>query len=135
MRDFLISKGINKVEICDSYEELIKNSDVIVSAVTVAENLFGKDEWFKEGVLVVPIHTRGFQNCDLFFDKVFADDKSHVESFKYFNSFKSFNEIGNVLNGTVTGRDNEFQRILSYNIGIALHDVCLARRIFDISNS
>lgn len=26
------------------------------------------------GVLIVPIHTPGFTNCDLFFDKVFADE-------------------------------------------------------------
>ena len=52
--------------ICQSTQELITESDVIVSCITVATDLIGRDEWFKEGVLVVPVHTRGFQNCDLF---------------------------------------------------------------------
>ncbi len=131
---FLQKYGIKNIEICHNYKELIENSDVIVSALTVANNQIGEDEWFKEGVLVVPIHTRGFQNCDLFFDKVFADDKAHVEGFKYFNKFKSFNEIDKVLLGEIKGREATVERILSYNIGIALHDIYLAKKIYNIHN-
>src|SRR5690554_1817 len=130
-KQWLLSQGVTSIEICESNEILIKNSDVIVSAITVAEEQLGKDEWFKEGCLVVPIHTRGFQHCDLFFDKVFADDKAHVEGFKYFNQFKSFEEISSVLLGKAKGRENDQERILSYNIGIALHDVYLARKIYN----
>jgi ornithine cyclodeaminase/alanine dehydrogenase-like protein (mu-crystallin family) len=129
---YLNSKGIHNISICSTYEELIKDSDVIVSAVTVAESEFGKDEWFKKGCLVVPIHTRGFQNCDLFFDKVFADDTSHVEGFKHFNRFNKFNEIDRVLHKDIIGRENDDERILSYNIGIALHDIYIARKIYNL---
>ena len=123
--------GFKNVNICYSYQELIENSDVIVSAVTFNDKVFGKNEWFKKGVLVVPIHTRGFQNCDLFFDKVFADDTEHVKDFKYFNQFKYFAEFDKVLNGENKGRISNDERILSYNIGIALHDIYIARMIFD----
>ena len=34
---------------------------------------------------VIPVHTRGFQNCDLFFDKVFADDTDHVKDSNILN--------------------------------------------------
>ena len=130
--DYLTQKGVANIKICRDYKDLIVNSDVIVSAVTVAESNFGKDEWYKEGVLVVPIHTRGFQNCDLFFDKVFADDKAHVQNFKYFDRFRQFNEIGKVLKGDVLGRESSIERILSYNIGIAIHDIYIARKIYNI---
>ena len=129
---YLTSKGVYNIQICDTDEEFIKDSDVIVSAVTVAEHHFGKDEWYKEGVLVVPIHTRGFQNCDLFFDKVFGDDIDHVRGFQHFEKFKTFGEISDVLTGAIQGRENDSERILSYNIGIALHDLYLARRIYDL---
>lgn len=121
--------------IVDDNEDLIRNADVIVSCVSVAENLIGKDEWFNEGVLVVPVHTRGFQNCDLFFDKVFADDEGHVKNFRYFNKFKKFEEISRVLLGTSKGRESNKERILSYNIGLALHDVYFAAKIFDSLSS
>lgn len=62
--------------VCENAEELITGADVVVSCVTVAHDLFASDSCFKPGVLVVPVHTRGFQNCDLFFDKVYADDNT-----------------------------------------------------------
>lgn len=111
--------------------QMIADSDVIISSVTVAHDLFAPDECFKPGVLVVPIHTRGFQNCDLFFDKVFADDVKHVCSFKYFNQFKKFDEFARVLLGENPGRESEQERILVYNIGIALHDIFFASKIYD----
>lgn len=82
---------------CNSTEEVVKDSDVIVSSVTVFKNDICSDECFKPGTLVVPIHTRGFTNCDLFFDKVYADDRDHVIGFKNFNKFKSISEISVLL--------------------------------------
>ena len=99
--------------------------------MTVANELFAPNDAFQPGVLVVPVHTRGFQNCDLFFDKVFADDKSHVCGFKYFNNFKRFDEFSHVLLGENEGRISNKERILIYNIGIALHDIFFASKIYD----
>lgn len=117
--------------IVDTNEQLLDNCDVLVSAVTEMPDLFcGNDTKYPEGILLVPIHTRGFQNCDLFFDHVYADDKGHVEGFKYFSQFKAFNELSEVLLGKVQGRVNNKQRILAYNIGIGLHDVLFANKIY-----
>jgi len=135
LKNEMMKKGFENIEICNSYKTFIENSDVIVSAVTYAKDIFGLDAWFKEGVLVVPIHTRGFQNCDLFFDKVFADDKDHVKDFKYFNQFNTFSEIDQVLIGKKKGRVFNSERILSYNIGIALHDIYIARMIYNRLNT
>lgn len=82
---------------CSSTEEVIKDSDVIVSSVTVFKNDICSDECIKPGALVVPIHTRSFTNCDLFFDKVYADGRGHVNGFKNFNKFKSISEISVLL--------------------------------------
>lgn len=118
--------------IVDSNEELIADSDVVVSAVTEMHTLFcEKDELYKKGVLLVPIHTRGFQNCDLTFDHVFADDRGHVAGFKYFSQFKQFNELSEVLLDRVPARKSDDERILSYNIGLGLHDVYFANKIYE----
>lgn len=118
-------------EIVQNNEELVHDADVIVSCVTALDSNFAKDESYKEGVLIVPVHTRGFQNCDLFFDKVFGDDYDHVKDFKYFNRFKSFTEFSDVLTKNEVGRTNDQQRIIIYNIGIALHDVYFAAKLYD----
>lgn len=119
-----------KFEIVDNMEDLVIDSDVIVSCITDADGLLVNDtNLFKRGVLVVPVHTRGFQNCDTVFDKVFADDEGHVNGFKFFKQFRQFGELGDVLNGNIKGRENDLERILSYNIGLGLHDVLFAKKI------
>lgn len=120
--------------VCETAEDLISGADVVVSCVTVATQLIAPDHVYKEGVLVVPVHTRGFQNCDLFFDKVYADDTNHVKDFKYFEKFKQFDEFSRVLLGDNPGRESDTERILAYNIGIALHDIYFASKVYSMLN-
>ena len=121
-----------RFEIAETYSQLVRGADVVVSAVTYLEKDICSDDCFDEGVLVVPIHTRGFGNCDLFFDKVFADDRGHVCHFKYFDRFRSFAEISDVVNGKAPGRENDQERILAYNIGLSIHDVRFAANIYKL---
>ena len=119
--------------IVDNTSELVRGADVVVSCITDASGILVEDEsLFKPGVMVVPVHTRGFQNCDTTFDKVYADDTDHVKGFKYFSQFKEFHQIEEVLKGEVAGRESDSERILSYNIGLGLHDVLYASRIYDM---
>lgn len=122
--------------ICDDVKEVVAQSDVVVSCITEAQGLLCEDDsLYKAGCLVVPVHTRGFQNCDLFFDKVYADDTAHVCGFKYFSQFKQFAEIQEVIEGKKAGRESDTERILSYNIGLGLHDVVYASKIYGMLDS
>lgn len=116
--------------VVDTPQEMVKGSDVVVSGATYLPTDVCEDEFFDEGILVVPIHTLGFTNCDLFFDKVFADDTGHVCHFKNFDKFRSFAEVCDVVNNKVKGRENDKERILAYNIGISVHDVNFAANIY-----
>lgn len=118
--------------IVETAQELVKGSDVIISAATYMPVDLCADEYYDEGVLVVPIHTLGFTNCDLFFDKVFADDYGHVKHFKNFDKFKSFAEVCDVVNGKTKGRENNRERILAYNIGLSIHDINFAAKIYEM---
>ncbi|MBR1576416.1 MAG: ornithine cyclodeaminase [Bacteroidales bacterium] len=115
----------------DSVRDLIAGSDVIFSCITKADDLICPDDsLFRKGCLVIPVHTRGFQNCDLFFDKVFGDDTGHIRGFRYFDRFRYFAELGDVLDGSDPGRENNHERILSYNIGLGLHDLVFADKVY-----
>lgn len=126
-------KDCNNVDFvfAENARKLVADSDVVISAVTYADHNICEDEYFKPGVVVIPVHTLGFTNCDLFFDKVFADDYDHVKDFKYFDRFRSFSEVSDVVKGTKPGRESDKERILVYNIGIALHDIYFAGKIYD----
>lgn len=115
-------------EIIDNDEAFFREADVVLSCVTCCDGNMAKDEWFKENVLVVPVHTLGFQNCDLFFDRVVIDDYEHTKKFKYFNEFKNLTELKDVKNLT---ENDKVGRILVYNVGIALHDVYFASKIVE----
>ena len=118
--------------IANDTKELFENADVIISCITQANGLFIDDvNVFKPGVLVVPVHTRGFQNCDTIFDKVVCDDIGHVNGFKYFNQFKNLTELGDILRGDKPGRQSEEERIIDYNIGLGLHDAYICSKVYD----
>lgn len=113
----------------DTPESVIRSSEVIVSCVTYAKENFARDEDYQPGCVVLPVHSMGFQNCDLCFDKVFADDIGHVKGFQYFERFRNLTEISSVVRGETVGRDHQQQRILVYNIGLAIHDIYFADKI------
>lgn len=118
-------------KIYDDVDKLISGSDVVVSSLTAADSILARDDSFDPGVLVVPIHTRGFQNCDLFFDRVIVDDVAHVAGFKYFDKFSNLAELSDVLHNPSVGRNSDSERIIAYNIGLAISDVYFASKIYD----
>ena len=119
-------------EVVGTKEKFFGKAEVVISCITSAGDglLCPDDSLFQKGVLLVPVHTRGFQNCDLFFDKVFGDDTDQIRGFKYFPQFRQYDELHHVLQGKNPGRTSNDERILSYNYGIALHDIFFASRIY-----
>lgn len=117
-------------EVYQDTKELIRESDIIVSCVTAKDDLFADESDFKKGVLVVPVMTRGFQNCDLAFDRIFCDDILHISEFKYFKQYKSVTEMTDVLNDNIFVRGGA-ERILAYNIGISVQDIFYASKVLE----
>ena len=110
----------------------VKDADVIVSGITYKNDLFTKDvNIYKKGVLIIPIQTRGFQNCDLVFDSVIVDDDKHITQFKNYGKFKNYGELTNILNNKSKGRITNNDRIIVYNIGLAIHDNKLASIVYN----
>ena len=80
----------------------------------------------------MPVHVRGFQDCDVTFDKVFGDDTGHMSNWKNFKHYRRFAEFSDVLLGKSEGRISSSERIISYNYGLGLHDLWFASRIYDM---
>ncbi len=114
----------------DTPEEMVRGAEVVISGATYLPDDVCSDDCFDEGVLVQPIHTLGFTNCDLFFDKIYADDVGHVQHFKNFERFKQFAEVSDVVNGDAPGRECDKERILAYNIGVSIHDINYAASVY-----
>lgn len=120
-------------EIIETVPEMIASSDVVFSCVTDADGLFCEDEsTFRPGCTLIPVHVRGFQNCDLFFNKVYGDDTAPIKNWKYFNQYRHYAELQDVIDGKDPGRESDRERILSYNYGLALHDIFYASKIYEM---
>lgn len=121
-------------EVIDQIDDLVSGASVLISCVTSSPTnvLCPNDELFHKGILVIPVHSRGFQNCDLSFDKVYGDDTGQVCGFKYFDRFRSYEEFSKVLLGESPGRETADERILCYNTGLGLHDVLFVSKLYDI---
>jgi len=115
--------------------ELVNNTNVLFSCVTVMHDQFLPADAYPSGYLCVPVHVRGFQDCDIAFDCVFGDDTAHLSNWKNFAQFKRFTEFSDVLLGKKEGRSTPAERILSYNYGLGLHDLWFASRIYDMIDS
>lgn len=115
-----------------SREELVAQTTVLFSCVTVMHDQFLPAEAYPIGYLCVPVHVRGFQDCDIAFDRVFGDDAGQMRDWRNFNRFKEFAEFSDVLLGKKEGRRNSDERILSYNYGLALHDLWFASKIYNL---
>lgn len=126
---------LTNIQYVDSYIDVVSDSDVIISAISYTDTDVCSEEYFKKGALLVPIHTRGFMGCDTTFDQIFGDDYDHVKGFKYFDQFKSFTEVADIVTGKSVGRKSDQERIIVYNIGIALHDLFFSYQCYNFYKS
>lgn len=116
-------------------EDLVRHSDVVVTATAILQkpNPLIKDEWIKPGAFLAPID----------FDSVFEwktmerADKFLVDSLDEMNYFMSVGylanglpelhaEIGEVVAGLKSGRENDSELIMDMNIGMGVEDMVVA---------
>jgi ornithine cyclodeaminase/alanine dehydrogenase len=126
--------------ICDNVESVAKESDIVVTATQRLENPLVKDEWFDKGCLGVGLEASRawYRDAILNADKFITDD---WEQTKYFNTQgafpdglpKLYAELGTIVCGEKPGREKEDERILAINIGLALEDIIVANRIYEIA--
>ncbi len=119
-----------------SVEAVIRDSDVVVTATG---HLSGKpiylEEWIKEGALVLPVHSHGWEFSALEnADKFVVDDWKQYSTNDYYPQLPSlYAEIGEIVIGKKKGREAKSEKIVSMNWGIALHDIAVASQVLTIA--
>ncbi|MBY3122487.1 ornithine cyclodeaminase family protein [Rhizobium laguerreae] len=121
-------------------EVAIRAADVVVTATSRLEDVAFQYGWAKEGSLVLPVHARGWsEDVTTASDKLLTDD---VEQFKnyMFADGSPYRDISRVLGscsdvvaGRLAGRVRNMDRIVVFNLGLALHDIALGAAILTIA--
>ena len=121
---------------CASAREVIEGADVIVTATGHLEARVYQEKWVKDGALVLPVHTRGWEQAMLNqADKLVIDDweqfnKALGGSDGYYSPLpEMYAELGEIVVGKKPGRENSTERIINFNFGMAIHDVCMATEV------
>ena len=137
----LMSKQVPfKIEVCHTVREVMESADVILTATGHLDERIFKDAWVREGALVLPVHTRGWEKSAL--NQV---DKFIVDDWLQFNSFvggtdgyyaplpEAYAELGEIVIGRKPGRESRNERIIDFNVGIAIHDVAMASEVLKLA--
>lgn len=122
-----------KFQICDTYDDLMRDSDVIFSSVTYISQDFCSPEIYKNKCLVIPVHLRGFTKCDLTFDNIITSDLESIKKFKYYNKMQNITLMDNVIgdkNITSKGGYCAGNQVIVYNLGLAIYDIYFANQIY-----
>ncbi|WP_179151829.1 ornithine cyclodeaminase family protein [Oceanobacillus senegalensis] len=129
-----------KVVRSTSAEEAFHNSDVVITA-TMSTFPYVKGEWLKKGAFHSEI---SFWDTDpeevAYYDKVVVDDFNHVKSHGVDVSYRAVRDgfisesavsnLGDIMIGKKVGRENPEQKILFNPIGMSIHDVSEAYRVY-----
>ncbi|OGI07643.1 MAG: hypothetical protein A3I68_04580 [Candidatus Melainabacteria bacterium RIFCSPLOWO2_02_FULL_35_15] len=136
LSDFLERWPKEKFNSSKDFHEVVKNSDIILSATTfpagITPYIFHKD--LKGDVLILPVDygTRIDPRLYKCLDEVYTDDipqyelKNKLRHYFPLNAPKIKKEIGEII-AEKYKRKNTPKRILVFNLGIALFDILVAK--------
>lgn len=123
-----------------SLEELVKSSSIITSAtvITATPQPQIRDEWIMKGhtLFLCDLHTLYEHQTINRGDKYFVDSLEQNNLFYqygyYPDGLPAINgELGEVVAGLKVGRQNQDELIINNNIGMAVEDIVLGKRVFE----
>jgi ornithine cyclodeaminase/alanine dehydrogenase len=127
-----------KVVPVDSPRRAVEGSDIVVTAGPILKHPHPVIEpsWFKEGGFACPLDFDSYWKDDAMqsVDKFCTDDKYQLEYYKtvgYFGGVpKVHADLGEIVAGKKSSREQDDERIMSMNLGVAIEDMATAIRIY-----
>ena len=121
------------VEAVGSAADAIAGADIVITATGKLDEPIFEEAWVEAGALVLPVHPRGWEG-DMMdkADRMIVDDRAQFESYLdgvYPRLRRADAELGEVITGAIPGRLSPTERILNFNLGLAIHDVLMANEV------
>ena len=130
----------DKIEIvkASGYEDAMANADVIIASTAMLHEPILFDKWVKPGALVLAVQRHGWNE-----DVLTKFDKLVVDDFKQFSSLieakgcyhpipdAPYAELGDVISGKKAGRENDEERIINFNCGLAINDMVVGANVLE----
>jgi ornithine cyclodeaminase/alanine dehydrogenase-like protein (mu-crystallin family) len=120
-----------KFVIASTPKEAVEDSDIIVTAgpILLDPNQVIEPEWFKEGSFASPVDFDSYWKPAAMHlsNKFCTDDYKQMMYYRSVGYFRNIPEVyadlGEIAAGKKAGRENDKERIMSVNLGLALEDM------------
>ena len=139
-REDLSSRIGVEITVCDTVEAAAKGADILLTATQRLPKPLIKNEWFEAGCLGMGLEASRAWHGDAILkaDKFVTDDWGQTKHFKSQGAFPDglpelYAELGSIVAGGKPGRENKSERILAINLGLALNDLIVANRVYEIA--
>ncbi len=127
-----------KIVKASSYEDAMSDADVIVASTAMLHEPVLFDKWVKPGALVLAVQRHGWNEDVLTkFDKVVVDDFAQfsalIKAKGCYNPIPDapYAELGDVIMGKKVGRENDQERVINFNCGLAINDMVVAAKVLE----
>jgi len=128
-----------QVKAVKSPREAIKGADVIVTAGPILKNPNPSIEssWLKDGVFACPIDFDSYWKPEAMFsmDKFCTDDTEQLLYYRstgYFQKIPNvYADLGQIVLAQKAARENDSEKIMSMNLGLAIEDMAVAVKIYE----
>jgi len=117
----------------------VEGSDVVVTAGPILKNPnpIIESPWIKEGIFACPLDFDSYWKPEAMHSmhKFCTDDTEQLLYYKSTGYFRNvpnvYADLGQIALGQIPGRENEQERIMSMNLGLAIEDMAVAARVYE----
>lgn len=129
---------------CSTVKETVQDADIILVTATCFDGKEHqiRDAWLpREGIFLYPIAMVGLFERDTIIrmDKVTTDYLRQATSFAGTECIPGgfpiiyYGEMGEIMIGQKAGRENDRENILALDFGLALHDIYIGRKVYEVA--
>ena len=127
------------VKIVASPEPAVRDSHIVVTAGPILKDPDPaiENDWFCPGSFACPVDYDSYWQSQVFrnVDKLYTDDIAQLDAHRkvgYFGGVpENIRDLGDLVAGKSTGRENDDERTMSINLGLALDDMATAPLIYN----
>jgi ornithine cyclodeaminase/alanine dehydrogenase len=129
---------------CDSAESAVRGADIVIpgGSITEERNATITSDWIKPGALIVTIDYDSYvtDECIDAMDIVMTDDYAQIEDArknerKFLGVTRIDADNAELISERKGRRSDDSERIIAFNLGIALEDLATAAVILDLARS
>lgn len=128
-----------EVQVVDTPREAVQGLDLVVTSGPIFKHPTPVIEsgWLAPGAFACPIDFDSYWQGEALreADKLATDDRGQMEYYRSVGYFQStptpYADLGEIAVGSRPGREDERERIICMNLGLALEDMAAARLIYD----